>query len=146
MVFGSPVSIFNAFFYFTILLSKLAYAQSRDVDTASHSMGGAIGTATVSSIAMQGSPTGTISGTTAAFRPIFTVPATADQGAVLLPNIYDPQAIDAQTVCPGYTASNVVWTPLGLTADLSLIGGKACNVYGTDIFNLNLIPSTHSGQ
>ena len=101
-------------------------------------MGGAIGTATVSSIAMQGSATGAISGTTTTFRPIFTVPATADQGAVLLPNIYDPQAIDAQTICPGYTASNIVRTSLGLTADLSLIGGKACNVYGTDIFNLNL--------
>ena len=138
MVFVSPVSIFNAFFYFTILLSKLAYAQSPDVDSASHSMGGAIGTATLSSIAMQGSATVAISGTTTTFRPIFTVPASAAEGAVLIPNIYDPKAIDAQTVCPGYTASNVVRTSLGLTADLSLIGGKACNVYGTDVLNLNL--------
>lgn len=39
--------------------------------------------------------------------------------------------------CPGYSASNVVTTNTGLTADLSL-AGSPCNVYGSDIANLKL--------
>lgn len=74
---------------------------------------------------------------TSSFRPIFTVPAEADASAPLLPNIYDSEAVDAQTVCPGYTASNVQRTPYGMTAQLSL-AGAACNVYGTDVDFLNL--------
>ena len=74
---------------------------------------------------------------TTTFRPIFTVPATADIGRELLPNIQDPQAIDAQTVCPGYSASNVQYSGTGVTADLAL-AGPACNVYGTDIESLSL--------
>ena len=74
---------------------------------------------------------------TTSFRPIFTVPASADVGAPLLPNIQDPQAVDPQSVCPGYIASNAVSTGSGLTAQLSL-AGKACNVYGTDIDSLTL--------
>jgi alpha-glucosidase len=45
--------------------------------------------------------------------------------------------VDAQTVCPGYTASNVQQTASGFTAALSL-AGDACNVYGTDIEALSL--------
>ncbi|RDW89244.1 (trans)glycosidase-1 [Coleophoma cylindrospora] len=74
---------------------------------------------------------------TTSFRPKFTVPSEADNSVNLIPNINDPEAVDAQTVCPGYTASNVVRTPYGLTASLSL-AGPACNVYGTDIEALNL--------
>src|SRR5277367_5306096 len=55
----------------------------------------------------------------------------------VLPNIYDPKAVNPQTVCPGYRASNIVNTPHGLIADLTL-AGTACNVYGTDIDNLKL--------
>lgn len=55
----------------------------------------------------------------------------------MIPNIEDPQAKDAQDVCPGYTASNVARSPLGLTATLTL-SGPACNVYGNDIDTLNL--------
>ena len=99
--------------------------------------GGAIGTATVGPIASASSATATVNGTATEFRPIFTVPAAADEGAVLIPNINDPQAVDAQTVCPGYTGSNVVRTPYGLNATLNL-AGLACNVYGTDIDTLNL--------
>jgi hypothetical protein len=55
----------------------------------------------------------------------------------LIPNINDPQAVNAQDVCPGYKASNIVRTPYGLKAQLSL-AGAACNVYGTDIEALNL--------
>ena len=138
MAFVFPLTIFNLFFYFTLcLLSINAFAQSPDTDSASYSNGGAIGTATESSIASASSVTVVIDGTTTAFRPIFTVPTAADVGAVLLPNINDPEAVDAQTVCPGYTGSSVVRTPYGLNARLNL-AGPACNVYGTDIDTLNL--------
>lgn len=67
----------------------------------------------------------------------FTVPAEANIAPAVIPNIKDPQAVDAQTVCPGYTASNVQQTASGFTASLSL-AGDACNVYGTDIEALSL--------
>lgn len=76
-------------------------------------------------------------GTTTSYREIFTVPADSDVGQPLLPNIEDPEAVDAQSVCPGYTASNVQNTSTGFTADLSL-GGDACNVYGNEIEQLTL--------
>lgn len=57
--------------------------------------------------------------------------------AALLPNVMDPQAKDAQSLCPGYTASNVVKSALGFSATLKL-AGKPCNVYGNDIDVLNL--------
>ena len=46
----------------------------------------------------------------------------------------DPSVLDA---CPGYTARNVKVQRNGLTADL-VLGGKACNVFGTDIPKLSL--------
>ena len=67
----------------------------------------------------------------------FTIPAAADIGANLIANIDDPEAIDAQTACPGYKASDVQHTTGGLTATLKL-AGKACNAYGTDVDTLNL--------
>ena len=138
MVFASPLALFNAFFYFTILLSKISYAQNQDVDTAAVSSGSLIGATSATAIPSAGSATIAPSGTaTTAFRPIFTVPGAADTGATLLPNIYDPNATDAQTACPGYTVSNVARTQFGLTAILTL-AGPACNVYGTDIKALNL--------
>lgn len=70
-------------------------------------------------------------------KPIFTMPANADQGALLLPNIKDPESVNAQDVCPGYLASDVKETTHGFSATLSL-AGKACNVYGTDVDKLNL--------
>ena len=79
-------------------------------------------------------PNGTM---TMVFRPQFTVPATADEGATLIANIYDPAAIDAQTVCPGYTGLNFKRTVNGLTATLTLAGAH-CNVYGNDVDSLNL--------
>ncbi|KAK5636861.1 hypothetical protein RRF57_012574 [Xylaria bambusicola] len=62
---------------------------------------------------------------------------TRDNDAVI-PNIRDPDAVDPQSVCPGYKAFNVLETPLGLTADLILAGGP-CNVYGTDVEALSLV-------
>ncbi|KAL7623189.1 hypothetical protein AAE478_006870 [Parahypoxylon ruwenzoriense] len=44
---------------------------------------------------------------------------------------------DALAACPGYTASNVVKTASGLTADLKL-AGEACNAYGSDLDDLIL--------
>ncbi|RAH85643.1 extracellular alpha-glucosidase aglu [Aspergillus japonicus CBS 114.51] len=67
----------------------------------------------------------------------FTIPAEADVGAQLIANIDDPQAVDAQSVCPGYKASNVQQGSHGFTARLEL-AGKACNVYGTDLDTLTL--------
>ena len=81
--------------------------------------------------------TATPSGTTTSYRSIFTVPADADVGASLLPNVQDPKAVDAQSVCPGYLATDAVRTASGLTATL-ILAGDPCNVYGTDIRTLNL--------
>ena len=72
-----------------------------------------------------------------AFRPVFTVPAEADIGATLLPNVQDPEAIDPQKVCPGYKASNLQASVSGFTADLTL-AGDGCNVYGIDVEFLTL--------
>lgn len=106
-------SIFNLFIFMALAIGKLSSAQNASSEMIE------------------------TSGTTSTFRSIFTVPAEADVGAPLLPNINDPHATDAQTVCPGYNASNVKRTAFGLTATLNL-AGPACNVYGTDIETLNL--------
>ncbi|KAJ5583581.1 hypothetical protein N7535_002201 [Penicillium sp. DV-2018c] len=67
----------------------------------------------------------------------FTIPSDVDSGAHLIANIDDPEAVDAQSVCPGYRASNVKESSRGLTATLKL-AGKPCNVYGTDVDSLDL--------
>jgi hypothetical protein len=66
--------------------------------------------------------TATVNGVTTAFSNAFTVPAEADIGPNLLPNIKDPQAVQAQDVCPGYKAGEVEKTANGFTAILSLAG------------------------
>ena len=120
-------------------LGSIVNGQSPDVDTTSSAGSStAIGaleatplpTATASAVVP-------INGTTETFRPLFTVPPEADIGAPLVANILDAEAIDAQTVCPGYIGSNVKRTSYGLTATLTL-AGDPCNVYGTDIEVLNL--------
>lgn len=90
-----------------------------------------------SGLAQTPSSTSSQTGTTASDREIFTVPADSDVGQSLLPNIEDPEVVDAQSVCPGYTASNLQNTSTGFTADLSL-DGDACNVYGNEIEQLTL--------
>ncbi|KAF4151834.1 hypothetical protein CNMCM6069_003008 [Aspergillus lentulus] len=65
----------------------------------------------------------------------YTIPSSASNGQNVLANIEDPEAVDAQDVCPGYKASDVRHTRSGLTATLEL-AGKACNVYGTDLDRL----------
>ena len=121
-------------------LITLIHAQSPDVETTSSASGSQslIGTTSPAALpTVTGSPVATINGIASTFRPIFTVSSDADLGATLLPNINDPQAVDAQTVCPGYTASNLLRSPYGLSATLTL-AGNPCNVYGTDIAHLNL--------
>jgi len=51
----------------------------------------------------------------------------------------------AQSVCPGYRASNIVQTTLGLTADLAL-AGTPCNLYSHDIANLTLTVEYQTGK
>ncbi|KAI9677171.1 MAG: hypothetical protein M1829_002745 [Trizodia sp. TS-e1964] len=58
-------------------------------------------------------------------------------GENLLPNIYDPDAADAQLVCPGYIASAVMQSDTKLSATLEL-AGPACNLYGNDVDRLHL--------
>ena len=66
--------------------------------------------------------TATIDGTPTKFSVAFTVPADSDIGPNILPNIKDPKAKQAQTLCPGYTASNVEKKVNGFSASLSLAG------------------------
>ena len=75
--------------------------------------------------------------TTTSYRPIFTVQADADSGLNVLPNVKDPEAVPAQSICPGYIATNVRHTSAGLSADLNL-AGPPCHAYGNDIANLSL--------
>lgn len=67
----------------------------------------------------------------------FTMPASSDIGAHLIANIDDQQAVNAQSVCPGYKASDVKHTEHGMSASLHL-AGKPCNAYGTDVEELTL--------
>ncbi|KAF5861685.1 hypothetical protein ETB97_012705 [Aspergillus alliaceus] len=67
----------------------------------------------------------------------FTIPASADVGANLIANIDDPQAVNVQSACPGYKATDVKHTSQGFTANLGL-AGDPCNVYGTDVDSLTL--------
>lgn len=78
-----------------------------------------------------------MAGTTITYLPQTTLPTAIDNGANLIPNVLDPEAVDAQQVCPGYTASNVVENDLGFSATLNLAGAP-CNVYGTDVGVLTL--------
>jgi alpha-glucosidase len=79
----------------------------------------------------------TIDGTPTFFRSVFTIPASADEGVTLIPNVEDPEAVNAQNVCPGYKAYDVKEDDHGLSATLRL-AGQPCNVYGNDIETLNL--------
>ena len=83
--------------------------------------------------------------TTVTYRPEFTVPASADVGQTLLPNIQDPEAVDVQSVCPGYLAGDVASNDLGFTATLTL-AGKGCNIYGNDVETLNLTVEVQSAD
>ena len=112
-VFGSPLAVLNAFAYTTLLLARLADAGPAAVDAAA--------------------PTST-------FHVELSVPGDADNGVPRLPTINDPLAKDAQTICPGYKASDVQTSDTGMTATLKL-NGKHCQAYGNDIDTLALTMS-----
>jgi len=101
----------------TMKSSLLALASSVLVTGQSSSGNETSGTPTTNS-----EITATVNGVTTAFSNAFTVPAAADIGPNLLPNVKDPQAVQAQDVCPGYTAGEVEKTANGFTAILSLAG------------------------
>ena len=133
---SSRLTVVQAFIF---IILQLGIATTAQVLSATSTGGPADGlaSATILTSATSASATADVSGTLKTFRPVFTVPSGADNGATLLPNIQDPQAVDAQNVCPGYIANNVVRNALGFTATLTL-AGTPCNVYGTDIDVLNL--------
>ena len=85
------------------------------------------------------------SSTTGTDSPYFSPPASANDGAPVLPTVNDPQAVDSQNVCPGYKASNIQQQSYGVTADLTL-AGQACNSYGTDVESLQLTVETQSAD
>ena len=99
--------------------SSIVYAQS-STSAPADGLTTAAGSATASV------GTATIDGTPTTYSVAFTVPADADVGPSLLPNIYDSEAVQAQTVCPGYKASDVQKTEYGMTAQLSLAGSPVC--------------------
>lgn len=127
----APYFSFSSALLWTSLNSNFAFGQSSTSPTAD----GLSTTAASKTTASIG--TVTIDGTPSTFSVQFTVPASAQNGQPILPNINDPKAVDAQDVCPGYKASNAKTSANGLTATLSL-AGKACNVYGTDVDSLKL--------
>ncbi|KAK5121369.1 hypothetical protein LTR85_005535 [Meristemomyces frigidus] len=89
--------------------------------------------------------TATVNGTATVYSVAFTVPASADVGPNVLPNTKDPNAKQAQALCPGYTASDIDRTANGFTAKLTLTG-EPCNVYGTDIEDLLLTVDTQTAH
>ncbi|KLJ06112.1 alpha-glucosidase [Blastomyces silverae] len=76
------------------------------------------------------------SSTLASEKPIFTMPANADRGALLLPNIKDPKSVNAQDVCPGYLASDVTET----TYDVNKLN-LTVEYQSKDRLNVNIVPA-----
>jgi alpha-glucosidase len=82
----------------------------------------------------------------ASIRPFNTLNAAdRDVGQPVLPNIVDPNAADAQQVCPGYQISNVKERDNVLTPTLTL-AGQSCNVYGNDVGSLQLVVEYQSAH
>ena len=101
--------------YLFLAVSSLASAQS-STSNAPDGLTTDAGsqTASVATATLNGSPT--------TYSVAFTVPASADVGPNILPNVLDPNAKQAQDLCPGYSASNVQRTTHGFTASLTLAG------------------------
>jgi len=64
-----------------------------------------------------------------------------------VPALFSRQSSDTPdlSACPGYKASNVQTSDMGLTASLSL-AGTACNAYGTDLTDLTLTVEYQTGR
>ena len=65
------------------------------------------------------------------------MPSAINYAPSVTPNVVDLTAPNAQAVCSGYKASNLIESSYGLTADLTL-AGQPCHVYGNDIHDLTL--------
>jgi len=100
-----------------LALASTTLVASQNATSYDEASTGSSGTPTTDSVV-----TATIDGVATTFSDAFTVPASADIGPNLLPNVKDPHAVQAQDVCPGYTASGVEKTANGFTATLSLAG------------------------
>lgn len=95
--------------------------------------------ANVSDFATVDSSTSMASTSVSSFVPQFTVLSTADIGANVLPNIFDPSAVDAQKVCSGYMVTRAeARDENSILAHLELLG-EPCNVYGDDVRSLDLL-------
>ena len=101
--------------YALLAFSSLASAQSSTSAPAD-------GLTTAAGSKTESFATATINGTPTRYSVAFTVPADADSGPNMLPNVLDPNAKQAQALCPGYTASNVRRTNSGFSASLTLAG------------------------
>ena len=64
----------------------------------------------------------TVSASHTTYSVAFTVPADAQNGKNVLPNIKNSSAVNAQDVCPGYKASGLKENASGFTASLHLAG------------------------
>ncbi|KAF1985556.1 glycoside hydrolase family 31 protein [Aulographum hederae CBS 113979] len=124
-------SISKALIYALLLTSTTIHGQTTSRATSADDSSSPQTTATPSIDTVE------IDGTSSTYSVQFTIPASADVGENVIPNVLDPQAVDAQTVCPGYKASDLQRNPYGFTAILTL-AGEPCNVYGTDIESLSL--------
>lgn len=105
---------------YAISTSSVVLGQSSTASSSADGLSSGIASATLTASPTVG--TSLVNGTATTYSIAFTVPPAADLGMNVLPNIYDPEAKDAQDICPGYTASNVQHTLNGFTATLSLAG------------------------
>lgn len=76
-------------------------------------------------------------GQSTSYPAIPTLASSLNTAPSLVPTIEDLTAPNAQTVCPGYIASNIEENGTGFTADLTL-AGEPCNAYGNDVADLVL--------
>ncbi|KAK5109580.1 hypothetical protein LTR62_006931 [Meristemomyces frigidus] len=79
------------------------------------------------------------------FPPTPILPSIINYAPSVTPNVMDKTAPNAQTICPGYQASNVQESSSGVQADLTL-AGAACNAYGNEISDLVLDVQYQSQQ
>jgi len=71
------------------------------------------------------------------YTPSTTLPSLLNLAPSVTPNVLNPAAPNAHSLCPGYKASNFITANANIAADLTL-AGPAFNVYGNDITDLVL--------
>ncbi|KAJ8100620.1 glycosyl hydrolases family 31-domain-containing protein [Lipomyces tetrasporus] len=86
----------------------------------------------------------TASATSSAASEVVSLAQWATLGVTQYPNIFDPNAVDANEVCSGYSLTGLKTTKTGLYGRLKLL--KACNVYGYDFDELSLIVDYQSAE